>query len=273
MTPSLPSQEPQPFVIEVSHLNKQYHSVLAVNDVTFSIRPGEIFGFLGPNGAGKTTTMKMIAGLLQPTSGEIRVQGLPLSRHPVEAKRIIGYIPDRPFIYEKLTAQEFLVFVAGLYDVSAERAQARGGELLSIFGLSHVAHELIENFSHGMKQRLTMAAALIHHPQLLIVDEPMVGLDPRGSLLIRQIFRQLAEEQGVAIFLSTHTLSIAEEVCDRIGILFKGKLIALGTLEELRERAATGNARLEEVFLRLTSDEQMDASDQEWQHEPQGSGR
>lgn len=246
-----------PAMIEVSHLVKSYSSILAVNDVSFSIFPGEIFGFLGPNGAGKTTTMKMITGLLQPTSGSIHVNGQPLADDPVEAKRVIGYIPDRPYIYEKLTAQEFLVFVAGLYNIGRDAALRRSEELLELFGLTHVTHELVENYSHGMKQRVTMAAALIHEPKLIIVDEPMVGLDPKGSLLIRRVFRELCEEKGVAIFLSTHTLSIAEEVCDRIGILYKGRLVALGTLDELRERAAAGNARLEEVFLKITEEEEL----------------
>ncbi len=244
-------------MIEVSHLVKSYSSVLAVNDVSFSIFPGEIFGFLGPNGAGKTTTMKMITGLLQPTSGTIHVSGKLLVEDPVQAKSVIGYIPDRPYIYEKLTAQEFLVFVAGLYNIPRETALRRSEELLGLFGLPHVTHELVENYSHGMKQRLTMAAALIHEPKLIVVDEPMVGLDPKGSLLIRRVFRELCEEKGVAIFLSTHTLSIAEEVCDRIGILYKGRLVALGTLDELRERAAAGNARLEEVFLKITEEEEL----------------
>ena len=242
---------------EVAGLVKQYGSVLAVNDVTFTVNAGEIFGFLGPNGAGKTTTMKMIAGLLQPTSGSIVVDGKSLQQYPVEAKKVIGYIPDRPFIYEKLTAKEFLLFVAGLYGLSQGEALVRGTELLALFGLSHVMDELVENYSHGMKQRLTMAAALIHEPKLIIVDEPMVGLDPRGSLLIRKVFRELCEEKGVAIFLSTHTLSIAEEVCDRIGILYHGRLIALGTLNELREHIAAGDAKLEEIFLRITEEEEM----------------
>jgi ABC-2 type transport system ATP-binding protein len=242
-------------IIEVVDLVKMYGKNLAVDQVSFTVKPGEIFGFLGPNGAGKTTTMKMIAGLLRPTSGHIRVGGYALTDYPVEVKRMIGYVPDRPFIYEKLTAEEFLVFISGLYDIKRPDALARGHQLLDTFGLMHVKDELIENYSHGMKQRLTMAAALIHHPKLIIVDEPMVGLDPRGSLLLRKIFRQLCVRDGVAIFLSTHTLSIAEEVCDRIGILNKGRLIALGSLDELRQLAATGDGKLEEIFFRLTEEE------------------
>jgi ABC-2 type transport system ATP-binding protein len=246
-------------MIEVSNLTKEYRTLKAVNNVSFQIRPGELFGFLGPNGAGKTTTMKMIAGLLKPTSGQIRVGGIDIEKDPVGVKRLIGYIPDRPFIYEKLTGREFLHFVAGLYDTPTEGLGDKIERLLHEFGLGRVVDELVENYSHGMKQRVTMASALIHKPRVIIVDEPMVGLDPKGSLLIRQTFRRLCEEEGVSIFLSTHTLSIAEEVCDRIGILYHGNLIALGTLEELQNRAAEGDASLEEIFLKLTEEaEEMD---------------
>ena len=240
------------FMIEVDGLVKRFGKLHAVNHLSFHVKSGEIFGFLGPNGAGKTTTMKMIAGLLRPTEGKILVGGLDIQKEPIKVKQQMGYIPDRPFIYEKLTGKEFLHFVAGLYHMEKKDYEERALSLLESFELLHMCDEMVENYSHGMKQRITMAAAFIHRPKLIIVDEPMVGLDPRGSLLIRRIFRGLCEKEGVAIFLSTHTLSIAEEVCDRIGIIYKGKLIALGTLEELRERAAAGNIGLEEIFLRLT---------------------
>ncbi len=247
----------QPPMIEIKHLVKRYGSLLAVNDISFEINRGELFGFLGPNGAGKTTTMKILAGLLQPTAGEVRIDGINQQDAPVETKKRIGYIPDRPFIYEKLTAHEFLLFMAGLYNIPKHDAKQDAERLLSLFGLSAQTHELVENFSHGMKQRLTMASALIHKPRVIIVDEPMVGLDPKGSLLIRKIFRSLCEEEGVTILLSTHTLSIAEEVCDRIGIIYKGQLIALGTLGELHQQAQQEDSGLEEIFLALTEEQEQ----------------
>lgn len=239
-------------MIRVTHLQKQYGDFHAVKGLTFEVYRGEIFGFLGPNGAGKTTTMKMIAGLLQPSSGSIEVGGFRIADDPVAAKRLVGYIPDRPYIYEKLTGREFLRFVAGLYEMPRSSTEPRADELLSVFGLTSFSGEMIENYSHGMKQRITMAAALMHKPSLIVVDEPMVGLDPKGSLLIRRIFRALCEKEGVAIFLSTHTLGIAEEICDRVGILLQGELIALGDLESLRQRASSGHMDLEELFLHLT---------------------
>lgn len=247
-------------MLAIDHLAKRYDKLLAVDHISFQIAQGELFGFLGPNGAGKTTTMKMIAGLLKPSSGSIKVGGYDIQTHPTEVKRLIGYIPDRPFIYEKLTGREFLLFVSGLYEIPREQASEDAVRLLETFGLTSHAEEMVENYSHGMKQRLTMASALIHKPRLIIVDEPMVGLDPRGSRLIRKIFRSLCEEEGVSIFLSTHTLSIAEEVCDRIGILWKGSLIALGSLQELRELAAEGEEGLEDIFLHLTQIQEEEAS-------------
>ncbi len=242
----------QEAMIQIEELFKRYGDLIAVDHISFEVHKGELFGFLGPNGAGKTTTMKMIAGLLQPTSGVIKVGGFDIQKEPLEAKRLIGYIPDRPFIYEKLTGREFMMFVAGLYGIFKKEAAKEAERLLEEFGLTEHADEMVENYSHGMKQRLTMASALIHKPKIIIVDEPMVGLDPRGSLLIRRTFRRLCEEEGVAIFLSTHTLSIAEEVCDRIGIIDHGRIIALGSLDELRQRAKSEELGLEELFLTLT---------------------
>ncbi len=247
----------------VRELTKKYGDLTAVNKISFEIKVGEIFGFLGPNGAGKTTTMKMITGLLQPTSGKITIDDIDIIEEPLKAKSLIGYIPDRPYIYEKLTAREFLLFIAGLYSIPEKVSKNKADELLQLFDLTSVADELIENFSHGMKQRLTMAAALIHSPHLIVVDEPMVGLDPRGSLLIRRLFKKLSREDKVSIFLSTHTLSIAEEVCDRLAIINRGELIAIGTLDELRELAASKDATLEELFLKLTSPELAEKEIQE----------
>ena len=237
-------------MIELERVSKRFGEFSAVDDLTLRVEPGEIFGFLGPNGAGKTTTIRMMMGLLLPSAGRIRLGGFDLATEPLPAKRISGFVPDRPFLYEKLTATELLRFCADLYEVEPALAERRASELLELFDLADWAGELIESFSHGMKQRLAFAAALLHEPRLLIVDEPMVGMDPRGARLLRSLLRSLAD-RGATLFLSTHSLEVAEALCDRIGIIQGGRLIAEGTLEELRTRA--GDARgLEEIFLKLT---------------------
>jgi ABC-2 type transport system ATP-binding protein len=242
-------------MIAIHDLVKQYGSFTAVDGVTLDVQPGEIHGFLGPNGAGKTTTIRMIAGLLKPTSGRIVVNGHDLALDPEDAKASLGFIPDRPFIYEKLTAGEFLRFHAGLYGMDDAGVDGRITEMLEIFELGKWQQELVESFSHGMKQRLVMSAAFMHRPRAVLVDEPMVGLDPRGARLIKDVFRRMSEN-GVAILMSTHTLEVAQEMCDRISIILKGKIIARGTVDELRAQAATaggrGGEQLTEVFLRLT---------------------
>jgi ABC-2 type transport system ATP-binding protein len=244
-------------MIELVHLTKRYGATLAVDDLSVHVEAGEIFGFLGPNGAGKTTTIRMMMGLLRPTSGEVFLGGHDLARDDIAAKRLCGFVPDRPHMYEKLTGAEFLDFVAGLYSVSPVIAAQRRDDLLEMFDLTQWATELVESYSHGMKQRLVMAAALIHAPRLLIVDEPMVGMDPRGAKLLKRTFRQLARD-GVTIFMSTHSLEVAEETCDRIGIIHQGQLIAVGTLDELRRQAgAHSNSKLESVFLKLTGGEEV----------------
>jgi ABC-2 type transport system ATP-binding protein len=214
---------------------------------------GEIYGFLGPNGAGKTTTIRMVAGALAPTSGSIRLGGHDLARRPKEAKSILGYIPDRPFLYEKLSGREFLTFAADLYKVPGDTADRKARELLDLFELWDWRDELIENYSHGMKQRLIMAGALLPSPRILVVDEPMVGLDPRGAKLVMDIFKTMARRDRVAVFISTHTMSLASRLCDRIGIISRGALIAEGTEEELRGQAGEGGGDLEDLFLELTS--------------------
>jgi ABC-2 type transport system ATP-binding protein len=236
-------------MIKLINLTKNYGKLIAVNNINLEVSPGVIFGFLGPNGAGKTTTIKMMAGLLQPTNGSILIGGHDVQKDPLKAKFITGFIPDRPFLYEKLTATEFMHFVARLYEM--DDAQKRIAELLELFGLPDWKNELVENFSHGMKQRLVMASALLHHPRVLVVDEPMVGLDPRGARLVKDIFKDLAS-RGVTIFMSTHTLEIVEQMCTRVAIINKGDLIAEGSVEDLGRMARMENSHLEPIFLRLT---------------------
>lgn len=241
-------------MIRLEALRKTYGAQEAVRGIDLHVRPGELFGFLGPNGAGKTTTIKMIAGLLKPTSGRIFLAGHDLERDPVAAKAALGFIPDRPFLYEKLSAAEFLRFVAGIYGIDGTGLNGRIDEMLDLVELSRVRDELIESFSHGMKQRLVMAAAFVHEPRVLVIDEPMVGLDPKGARLIKRVFREYCG-RGHTIFVSTHTLEVAQELCDRIGIIMNGEVLALGTMEELRRKAASQRGDLEEIFLRLTGGE------------------
>jgi ABC-2 type transport system ATP-binding protein len=236
-------------VIKLVNLTKKYGRLTAVNSVNLEVAAGEVFGFLGPNGAGKTTTIRMMAGLLQPTSGSALIGGYDVQKEPLKAKYLTGFIPDRPYLYEKLTATEFMFFVARLYDMNDSRK--RIDELLDLFGLPDWKDELIENFSHGMKQRLVMASALLHHPRVLVVDEPMVGLDPRGARLVKDIFRDLASN-GVTIFMSTHTLEIVEQMCTRVAIINKGDIIAEGSVEDLGRMARMQGSHLEPIFLKLT---------------------
>jgi ABC-2 type transport system ATP-binding protein len=240
-------------MLTLTSLTKQYGSQVAVRNLSLHVPAGELFGFLGPNGAGKTTTIKMIAGLLRPTSGRIEIDGHDLTTRPVQAKGALGFIPDRPFLYEKLSAVEFMRFVAGIYGIDGKSLNGRIDGLLELVELSEVATELIESFSHGMKQRLVMASAFLHRPRLLVVDEPMVGLDPKGARLIKRVFREYCDA-GQSVFVSTHTLEVAQELCDRIGIILKGELVALGTMSELEAKADT-KGDLEEIFLKLTGGE------------------
>jgi len=243
-------------MITLSHVEKRYGAFQALQPLDLEVRDGEVFGFLGPNGAGKTTTIRMLSGVLKPTAGTIHVDGIDIIEDPVESRRRIGYIPDRPYLYEKLTAREFLEFVGGIYGVDAATIRARGDALLAENDLLDRADELVEAYSHGMKQRLVLSSALLHEPRLLIVDEPMVGLDPAGKRRIKDKFREVADS-GRTVFLSTHSLDTAQEVCDRVGILYKGRLVALGTVAELID--ARGTADLEQVFLQITQEESATA--------------
>jgi ABC-2 type transport system ATP-binding protein len=238
-------------MIAASGLVKTFGSFRAVDGADLDVAPGEIHGFLGPNGAGKTTTIRMISGLLKPDAGRVVIGGFDLAREPEAAKRSLGFIPDRPFLYEKLTAAELLRFHAGLYGLDGDAVRERTRELLEIFELTAWRDELVESFSHGMKQRLVMCAAFLHQPRAVVVDEPMVGLDPRGARLIKQVFRSMSRK-GVAVLMSTHTLEVAQEMCDRISIIHGGRIIACGTVEELRALAGGDDAQLTPVFLKLT---------------------
>jgi ABC-2 type transport system ATP-binding protein len=240
-------------MIELEALAKKFGDFKAVDNLNLSVNKGEIFGFIGPNGAGKTTTIKMMGGILAPSAGTVKIAGIDMQKQPEAAKSNIGFIPDRPYIYEKLTGMEFLKFTADLYGVSDEIYSRKARENLEMFSLADWSNELIESYSHGMKQRLIMSAALLHDPRVIIVDEPMVGLDPRAIIMVKDLFHNLARK-GVTVFMSTHTLAVAEDVCDRIGIINRGHLIASGTTADLRREADVTNADLERVFLNLTSE-------------------
>lgn len=243
-------------MIELADLTKQYGKTLAVDHLNLTIGKGEIFGFIGPNGAGKTTTIRMMAGVLGPTTGTVRIDGIPMAADPEAAKRIIGFIPDRPFLYEKLTGMEFMRFIADLYGFENGLFRERAEALLMQFSLYDWSDHLIEAYSHGMKQRLVIASALLHEPRVIIVDEPMVGLDPAGIRMVKDLLKELAC-RGTTIFMSTHTLEIAQDLCDRIGVIHRGRLVALGTTHDLRGTASLQEGDLEEVFLRLTGKEEI----------------
>ena len=238
-------------MIEISGLVKRFGDLTAVDNLDLKIEPGEIFGFLGPNGAGKTTTVKLITGLLKPTHGSVRVAGFDVATQTLDAKRRMGLVPDEPFVYPKLSGAEYLRFIGELYGVPLADQRRRIPELLGMFELSQWGGELVESFSHGMRQKLVIAGILLHEPKVLILDEPMVGLDPKSARMVKDIFLTLAK-RGTTIFMCTHVLEIAEKLCHRIGIMIAGKMIALGTLEQLRAKAESGGRNLEDIFLSLT---------------------
>lgn len=240
-------------MIELEHVSKRYGNKLAVDDLNLQIQPGELFAFLGPNGAGKTTTIKMMCGLLFPTAGTIRIGGFDLKTDGDQARQILSYVPDQPFLYEKLTGREVLQFIADMYGLDSIRAHQRMDLMIATFGLGDFADDLTEQYSHGMRQRTVFAAAFLHEPKVLIVDEPTVGLDPRSVRLLKNLLRE-ETTKGTTVFLSTHSLDVAQELADRIGVVFSGKLIACGTLDTLRKQASLDGS-LEEVFLKLTEEE------------------
>jgi len=242
-------------MIQINDLSKHYGKLAAVDHLSLEIKAGEIFGFLGPNGAGKTTTIRTMMGILKPTSGHILLGQYDVIKEPEKAKAISGFIPDRPFIYEKLSGHEFLAFVGKLHRLESKRLEERIATLLDWLELTPWRDELVESYSHGMKQRLVVCAALIHEPRILIIDEPMVGMDPKGARTLKDLFRSLAGN-GTTVFLSTHSISVAEEICHRIGIIQKGRLIACGAMAEIQQQANGANGNLESVFLELTRGEE-----------------
>ncbi|MCS7306711.1 MAG: ABC transporter ATP-binding protein [Thermoguttaceae bacterium] len=243
-----------PFVpmIEFQHVRRTFGRTVAVDDLSLSVLPGEIFAFLGPNGAGKTTTIKMLVGLLHPSQGTIRVAGWDVVEHPREAAQLIGYVPDEPFLYDKLTGREFLDFIARVRGMSPRQAQERIAQQAELFQLEDFLDQLTETYSHGMKQRIVFASVLLHDPPLLVADEPMIGLDPRSVRLVKDLMRARAAE-GKTVFISTHTLALAEEIADRIGIIHRGRLIFVGSLAQMHQQGLMQDKNLEEFFLELTN--------------------
>ncbi len=243
-------------MIELVQVSKRYGTKLALNRLSLNVPRGELFAFLGPNGAGKTTTIKLMCGLLFPTAGTIRIGGFDLVTNGRQARQLISYVPDQPYLYEKLTGREILHFIAEMYGMEREHAARRTEEMIELFGLQAFVDDLTEHYSHGMRQRTVFASALLHEPQVLIVDEPTVGLDPRSIRLLKDLLRREAD-RGVTVFLSTHSLDIAQELADRIGVVLFGELIGCGTLDALRKQAQL-DGTLEEVFLKLTEPEEKE---------------
>ena len=240
-------------MIRLQSLTKRYGSFTAVDAIDLDVPRGELFGFLGPNGAGKTTTLRMIAGILRPTSGAVAIGGVDIAQDPNAAKMKLGFIPDRPFIYEKLTGAEFMRFVAGLYDQEGPEVEHRMRELLALFDLDAWQDELVESYSHGMRQKLIISSAFVHKAEVIVVDEPMVGLDPKAARILKDLFREYTR-RGNTIMMSTHTLEVAETLCDRIAIIQSGRIRACGTMAELRQGAEGGASGLEDIFLKLTGE-------------------
>ena len=237
-------------MIQTLNLTKKFGQNVALNRLNLKVERGELFGFLGPNAAGKTTTIKLLAGLLKPTEGSANISGYDIEKDYIKIRSMLGYIPDVPYLYEKLTAREFLRFVSEIYKLDENGSRRNIDQFMEFFSLKEYGDSLIEEYSHGMRQKVVIIAALLHDPQIIIVDEPMVGLDPRTTKLVKDLLKK-SSRAGKTIFMSTHTLSLAEEICDRIGIIDKGNLVAIGTMDELRKKSGV-DGRLEEIFLKVT---------------------
>jgi ABC-2 type transport system ATP-binding protein len=248
---AMPATKETGHVLAIKSMTKKFGNFTAVDDISLTVNTGEIFGFLGPNGAGKTTTIKMIAGLIKPDAGEVFINNHSLAKEPKNCKQDTGYIPDRPYLFEKLTGFEFLQFIASLYNLDPEIFSNNTAHYLKLFDLLEWQHHLIESYSHGMRQKLIISSVFMLEPPLIVVDEPMVGLDPKSARIVKELFKNHAA-RGTSIFLSTHSLEIAEELCDRIGIILNGSLRAIGNLEDLRLEAKTEHSGLEKIFLELT---------------------
>jgi ABC-2 type transport system ATP-binding protein len=240
-------------LIDIQGLSKTFGTTLAVDNLTLAIPKGEFFTLLGPNGAGKTTTLKIVAGLLRPTKGRVSVSGHDMAKKNTEAKRLISYIPDIPYIYEKLTGREFLYFIGELYELDKKRLRNETERLLELFYMEDYGNQLMESYSHGMRQKIVICSALLPEPRLIIIDEPMVGLDPRSIRLVKDILRSSADD-GRTVLMSTHTLALAEEISDRIGILHRGQLISEGSLEEIKKQSKE-TEKLEDIFLTMTAED------------------
>lgn len=238
-------------MIELHDVTKKFDKFTAVNNISLRVDPGELFGFLGPNGAGKTTTIKMIVGLFGPTAGTIKVNGFDTVTQPIEAKTTLAYVPDQPFLYDKLTGREFMYFAGGLYKIEKETLHTRIKDVIELFEIGQWVDKRSEDYSQGMRQRISIAAALLHRPRTLVIDEPMIGLDPRSAKIVRETLGHLSKE-GVSIFMSTHSLPVAEELCDRIGIIHNGQLVFVDTQEKLQVYKQQFDGKLESVFLELT---------------------
>jgi len=238
-------------MIELLNVTKKFDKFTAVDNISLRVQPGELFGFLGPNGAGKTTTIKMIVGLFSPTDGIIRVNGFDTVAQPIEAKTTLAYVPDQPFLYDKLTGREFMYFAGGLYKIEKETLHTRIKDVIELFEIGQWIDKRSEDYSQGMRQRVSIAAAMLHRPRTLVIDEPMIGLDPRSAKIVRETLARLSNE-GVSIFMSTHSLPVAEELCDRIGIIHNGRLVFVDTQEKLQAYKQQFDGKLESVFLDLT---------------------
>ena len=244
-------------MIELINVTKNFGKKCAVDDLSLTVGKGEFFGLLGPNGAGKTTTIKMLAGLLRPDHGTVKICGIDIREKPQAAKMKTGYVPDAPYLYERLSAREFLEFVGGLYGMTQEKINTQMQWLFELFGMNGWADRKCEEYSHGMRQKVIFSSAFVHSPEVLIVDEPMVGLDPQSMRLVKDILKLFSQQRGTTVFVSTHTLSIAEELCDRIGIVNNGKRVACGTLEELYIEAESEGENLEGMFLKMTGGQRI----------------